>query len=427
MADMCVTCGMPPKNKDDTIPITLLYSRASKQVVCLEVGKEFVDMLMGFLTLPISCLVRVLAEASMIHKPDEIKSPPIVPASVSNNLAPMKSDPHFALSAISNVFESVVKMKNDKMAVDKRTLLQAQPTFPFGAGKLLKTKSTPTKSEEMVHPDSGFYNCGVACNYATAIIQTTCPKHKQPMITAIKMVEESPVESTVKKTTEAAGSVQGRISTKSRNPSRCSTVAASSWLREARDEVHGFDAAESLFLIDECAERRVWQILLRREAQQLLSYCTRGLAIGCGFYTNACPVDDNVQCLWIMVSLSSLAVRTNLAANAREWESHLKPPGEELEPDGGCLKEGWSSEPLQFLRGCRICRESSYSLHSASSPTPRIWRFGRPPGSISKKSKGELQDASNTEVKDTALDGYTKAHAIVDIEVLRTISQVDIG
>lgn len=208
MADMCVTCGMPPKNKDDTIPITLLYSRASKQVVCLEVGKEFVDMLMGFLTLPISCLVRVLAEASMIHKPDEIKSPPIVPASVSNNLAPMKSDPHFALSAISNVFESVVKMKNDKMAVDKRTLLQAQPTFPFGAGKLLKTKSTPTKSEEMVHPDSGFYNCGVACNYATAIIQTTCPKHKQPMITAIKMVEESPVESTVKKTTEAAGSVQ---------------------------------------------------------------------------------------------------------------------------------------------------------------------------------------------------------------------------
>lgn len=58
---------------------------------------------------------------------------------------------------------------------------------------------------------------------------------------------------------------------------------------------------------------------------------------------------------------------------------------EELEPDGGCLKEGWSSEPLQFLRGCRICRESSYSLHSASSPTPRIWRFGRPPGSISKK------------------------------------------
>lgn len=60
---------------------------------------------------------------------------------------------------------------------------------------------------------------------------------------------------------------------------------------------------------------------------RLLSYCTRGLAIGCGFYTNACPVDDNVQCLWIMVSLSSLAVRTNLAANAREWESHLKPPG----------------------------------------------------------------------------------------------------
>lgn len=91
--------------------------------MCLEVGKEFVDMFMGFFILFISCLVRVLVEVFMIYKLDEIKFLLIVFVSVLNNLVFMKFDLYFVLSVISNVFESVVKMKNDKMVVDKRILL----------------------------------------------------------------------------------------------------------------------------------------------------------------------------------------------------------------------------------------------------------------------------------------------------------------
>lgn len=106
----------------------------------------------------------------MIYKLDEIKFLLIVFVSVLNNLVFMKFDLYFVLSVISNVFESVVKMKNDKMVVDKRILLQVQLIFLFGVGKLLKMKSILIKSEEMVYLDFGFYNCGVVCNYVMVII-----------------------------------------------------------------------------------------------------------------------------------------------------------------------------------------------------------------------------------------------------------------
>ncbi|KAG0592993.1 hypothetical protein KC19_1G296400, partial [Ceratodon purpureus] len=209
MADeICENCGKPSRKQDDSIPITLLVSRASKQVVCVEVGKEFVDMLMGFLTIPISCLVRVLNNAAMIHRPDEIKIPPKIPESVPYTPGPKKSDPHFALTAIANVFDSVAKLEAEKMTVDKNTLLQAKPTFPFGAGKLLKTKGAPKEGEEMHYPDSGFFSCGAACNFSTAIANTKCPKHKKPMLTPIKMVEDAPIDPTDEKALAAAALAQ---------------------------------------------------------------------------------------------------------------------------------------------------------------------------------------------------------------------------
>jgi hypothetical protein len=197
-------CRKPLRKQGDSISITLLVSRASKQVVCVEVGKEFVDMLMGFLTIPISCLVRVLSDAAMIHRPDKIKAPPKIPKSVPYTLGPKKSNPHFALTTIANVFDSVAKLEAEKMTVDKNTLLQAKPTFPFGAGKLLKTRSTPKEGEEMVHPDFGFFSCGAVCNFSIAITATKCPKHKKPMITPIKMVEDAPVDPSNEKAIAAA-------------------------------------------------------------------------------------------------------------------------------------------------------------------------------------------------------------------------------
>lgn len=208
MAEICANCGMPSQKQDESIPITILFSKASKQVVCVEVGKEFVDMLMGFLTLPVSCMVRVLNGAAMIHRPDELKVPPVIPASVPYTPGPKKSDPHFALAAIANVFDSVARLEDDKMAVDKNTLLQAKPTFPFGAGKLLKTRGVPNEGEELVHPDSGFFSCGAACNFSTAVAATKCPKHKKPMTTPIKMVEDAPVDPDDEKAVAAAAAAQ---------------------------------------------------------------------------------------------------------------------------------------------------------------------------------------------------------------------------
>lgn len=36
-------------------------------MVCVEVGKDFVDMFMGFFILFLSCMVRVLVEVNMIY------------------------------------------------------------------------------------------------------------------------------------------------------------------------------------------------------------------------------------------------------------------------------------------------------------------------------------------------------------------------
>ena len=194
MAEICEKCGLP--NQDKCMPITILFSKASMQVMCIEVGKEFVDMLMGFLTLPLSCLVRVLAEAAMIHRPGVgADTPPASPSSGSRSPGKKpESDPHYALSAIANVWESVANMEDDKMAVDKSTLLNAKPTFPFGAGKLLNTKGPPKEGEEMVHPDSGMYSCGAACPFHTSVATNKCPKHKKIMNKPIKMVEDAPVD-----------------------------------------------------------------------------------------------------------------------------------------------------------------------------------------------------------------------------------------
>lgn len=107
--ELCANCGKLSQKQDDCISITLLFSRASKQVVCVEVGKDFADMLMGFLTLPLSCMVRVLAEANMIHRPnDELKTPPGSPVRAAADMKKRKfeSNPHFALTSLTNIFES---------------------------------------------------------------------------------------------------------------------------------------------------------------------------------------------------------------------------------------------------------------------------------------------------------------------------------
>lgn len=199
----CVNCGMPPCKEEETIPITLLFSKASRQVLCVEAGKDFVDMLMGFLTLPIGCIVKILAEATMIHRPEvhnaplptpPLTFPPTLPYTPGGKKEKDKYNEHFAMTAIANVFDSVARLEDTRMSVDKKCLLDPKPAILFGAGKLLDLHNTP-KAEDLTQSSSSsgapmYYGCGMACNFSTARPATKCPKHKKKMETLFRVVED---------------------------------------------------------------------------------------------------------------------------------------------------------------------------------------------------------------------------------------------
>lgn len=198
-----MNCGMPPCKVDPTLPITLLFSKATRQVLCLEAGKDFVDTLMGFLTLPVGCIVKLLEEASMIHRPEckiapRPSTPLVFPPDCPYTPGPKKgkndSGEHFAMSSISNVFESVVRLDNKEMSMDKNCLVNPMPAVPFGAGKLLNLNPAPTTSSENSTENveaASYYGCGNACSFYATSANTKCPKHKKKMSVPLKFVEGS--------------------------------------------------------------------------------------------------------------------------------------------------------------------------------------------------------------------------------------------
>ena len=196
--ELCVNCGMPPCKGPPSIPITLLFSKATRQVLCLEAGKDFVDTLMGFLTLPVGCIVKLLEEATMIHRPECKIAPPLSPFPISppNSPRPKKeennSGEHFSMSSISNIFGSVVRLDSKQMSANKDCLIDPKPLIRFGAGKLLDLHNTPRSSTDRSTSGSDaldYYGCGNACNFYTTNPATKCPKHKKKMGTPFKIVE----------------------------------------------------------------------------------------------------------------------------------------------------------------------------------------------------------------------------------------------
>ncbi|KAG0619677.1 hypothetical protein M758_4G156400 [Ceratodon purpureus] len=199
--ELCDHCGMPPCKVDPTISVTLLFSKATRQVLCLEAGKDFVDTLMGFLTLPIGCIIKLLEAASMIHRPEcKLAPPPSVPLVFPPGLpyspSPKKTKnaagEHFAMTSIANILDSVVKLNDRAMAADKNCLVDPKPATPFGAGKLLYLNNTPRTSSTRSTQRSGgatYYACGNACSLYATTSATKCPKHKKKMSVPLKLVE----------------------------------------------------------------------------------------------------------------------------------------------------------------------------------------------------------------------------------------------
>lgn len=48
---------------DKEIVVTLMYSQSSHRILFVEAEKDFVDVLIGFLTLPIGCAIKLLFES----------------------------------------------------------------------------------------------------------------------------------------------------------------------------------------------------------------------------------------------------------------------------------------------------------------------------------------------------------------------------
>lgn len=198
--ELCINCGMPPCKVTLDIPITLLFSKATRQVLCLEAGKDFVDTLMGFLTLPVGCIIKLLEAASMIHRPECKLAPPpsaplVFPPGTPYTPRPKKekndAGEHFAMSSIANILDSVVKLNDRAMAADKNCLVDPKPATPFGAGKLLLLHNTPRSSNDQATQRSGvamYYGCGNPCSFYSTTSATKCPKHKKKMSVLLKLV-----------------------------------------------------------------------------------------------------------------------------------------------------------------------------------------------------------------------------------------------
>ncbi len=202
---ICQNCGMPSTKEEETIGITLLFSKLSRQVLCVEAGKDFVDMLVGFLTLPMGCIVKLLTQAGMIHKPETyvvvlapssppLLMPPSLPYTPSPKKAKQKCNEHFAMTSISNVFDSVVRFEASTMVIDKKCLLDPKPMNGF-AGKLLSSINSTPKGGVLASgsffQSDNYYGCGQKCSFVTTILGTKCPKHKsRKMETILKLVED---------------------------------------------------------------------------------------------------------------------------------------------------------------------------------------------------------------------------------------------
>ncbi|CAM6070807.1 unnamed protein product [Sphagnum tenellum] len=202
---ICQNCGMPSTKEEEIIGITLLFSKLSRQVLCVEAGKDFVDMLVGFLTLPMGCIVKLLTQAAMIHKPETyvvvlapssppLLMPPSLPYTPSPKKAKQKCNEHFAMTSISNVFDSVVRFEASTMVIDKKCLLDPKPMNGF-AGKLLSSINSTPKGGVLASgsfsQSDNYYGCGQKCSFVTTILGTKCPKHKsRKMETILKLVED---------------------------------------------------------------------------------------------------------------------------------------------------------------------------------------------------------------------------------------------
>ncbi|CAM6106853.1 unnamed protein product [Calypogeia fissa] len=192
------TSGSLNASEEVRLRVTLLYSKVTGEVLCLETGKDFVDLLLGFLTLPLGCILKLLMEGSLVE-PQELSSVEeklgFIRVAQSGGFGHSKDgrlhhlrekrEEVAPLTSIANLCESVAKMEDTYFCVDKALLLDPRPIAVFG-GKLLPVSPLTVKKDKTTE----YFCCGIACNFLCPKQGAKCPRHKRKMDTPCKTVDE---------------------------------------------------------------------------------------------------------------------------------------------------------------------------------------------------------------------------------------------
>ncbi|KAL2613757.1 hypothetical protein R1flu_025449 [Riccia fluitans] len=95
------------EKQDVGMIITLVFGKLTRQVLCVEAGNDFVDLLLSFLTLPMGCKVNLLSGPSLLPSKESISAGLISP---TPQTAP-KNLYGKAWSSVANIYQSVFKVE----------------------------------------------------------------------------------------------------------------------------------------------------------------------------------------------------------------------------------------------------------------------------------------------------------------------------
>ncbi|XP_073389787.1 uncharacterized protein [Physcomitrium patens] len=126
---------------DKNILVTLMYSKTSQQILFVEAGKEFVDLVLGFLTLPIGRVIKLLSDNSLITPK--------------------------AVGGIANVFNSIQRLEAEEtLCTNKMMLVDLKPVHGLGH---LATEDEIRRSREGTsepnNSEQSFFLCGICLNF----------------------------------------------------------------------------------------------------------------------------------------------------------------------------------------------------------------------------------------------------------------------
>lgn len=152
------------------LAVTLLYSyKNGNSVLFLEAGKDFVDILLSFLTLPLGGIVRLLSGGN------------------SDGTQPEPDE------AIFKMADSVQTMDDEKFCTSKKSLLDPQEAVGFVSKLLEADGGEPGSESGPSSSDCGavYYSCGMVphCACITQKLGRRCPRHGRKMQTLCKFVE----------------------------------------------------------------------------------------------------------------------------------------------------------------------------------------------------------------------------------------------